>query len=66
MLTEDDTFKALCNPNYRNAAFVANMYAKARIRKGHHQYETLCKTYGLSIEELKQYQQGKQNEMHKY
>ena len=62
MMTEDDTFKALCNPNYRNAAFVANLYAKARIHKGHHQYKTLCNAYGLSIEELQQYKQRKQYE----
>lgn len=55
MTTEYDTFRALVNPHWKDAAFVANLYTKARIYNGHHQYKTLCNNYGLSIEQVLQY-----------
>ena len=55
MHTEYDTFRALCNPHWKDAAFVANLYAKARIYSGHHQYKTLWNNYGLTIKELEEF-----------
>ena len=52
----DQCFRALATPHWRDFEYVYDLYNSiAMIRAGHHQYNTLCNNYGISIQELQQW-----------